>query len=118
MERRRAVEGTRAGIGPQSLAAVPPMSAGTSDALPAAMLTKNKNHEIKDRFAQLKHRVEARRQELLAKLSGLKADTRKEAAASRDAVQHTLTELETHIKDGWENLTDAAKEKLNTWLDN
>ncbi len=61
---------------------------------------------------QLKDRVEARKHELLAKYNTLKADTRAEAATTRDKLKKKLDEVEAHIKEGW----DAAKLKLDNWL--
>jgi hypothetical protein len=66
---------------------------------------------------QLKDRINARKHELLAKVAAMKADAREDAAASRDAMQAKLADLEESLKDGWENMTDAVKTKLNKWLD-
>jgi hypothetical protein len=66
---------------------------------------------------ELKNRVEARKHELLAKYNELKADTRKDAGATRDRVKARLDELETHLKNGWDKLTDDVSTKLNQWLD-
>lgn len=66
---------------------------------------------------ELRDRVEARRHELLAKYNELKADTRKEAAEARDSLRARLDEISDDIKDGYEDLSDAVKTKLNSWLD-
>lgn len=66
---------------------------------------------------ELKNRIEARKHELLARLETIKADTRHEAAAARDSIKVKLEELETHLKDGWEKLSDAVKTQLNKWLE-
>ncbi|MEZ4398789.1 MAG: hypothetical protein R3B06_02130 [Kofleriaceae bacterium] len=66
---------------------------------------------------ELKDRIEARRHELMARMSELKADTRKESAEAYAKVKQRLGELEDHLKDGWDNVTDAIKTKLNSWLD-
>lgn len=66
---------------------------------------------------ELRDRVEARRHELLAKYNELKADTRKEAAEARDSLRARLDEISDDIKDGYEDLSDAVKTKLNKWLD-
>lgn len=81
---------------------------GTRDAISPYMLTKSE---------ELKDRVEARRHELLARYNELKADTRKEAAEARDKVKSKLDEITDDIKQGYENLSDAVKTKLNEWLD-
>jgi len=66
---------------------------------------------------ELKDRVEARKLMMMAMLAELKADTRHEAAGARDKLVASLEELETAIKDGWENLTDAVKTKLDEWVE-
>jgi len=66
---------------------------------------------------ELRDRVEARRHELLSKYNDLKADTRKEAAEMRDSLRARLDEISDDIKDGYEDLSDAVKTKLNKWLD-
>jgi hypothetical protein len=70
-----------------------------------------------DKGDELEDRVKARKHELLAKYNELKADTRQEASSKRERVKARLDELEDTLKAGWENLTDAAKAKLNQWLD-
>ncbi|HSK00335.1 MAG TPA: hypothetical protein VK932_03800 [Kofleriaceae bacterium] len=70
-----------------------------------------------DKGDELKDRVKARKHELQSKYNELKADTRKEASAARDRVKARLDELEETLKTGWDNLSDAAKAKLNQWLD-
>ena len=67
--------------------------------------------------SELKDRVEARKHELLAKFNDLKADTRHEAATTRTKLQSKLSELETHLKEGWEKMSDAVKGKLGQWLE-
>lgn len=69
----------------------------------------NKTDELKDR-------VEAKRLELSARLVTLKADTRHEAIAAKDAVMKGLAELEVTLADGWDKVTDTVKTKLNEWL--
>ncbi len=66
---------------------------------------------------QLKDRIDARKLELMAKIAEFKVDARDEAIASRDAMKAKLADLEESLKDGWENMTDAVKTKLNKWLD-
>ncbi len=70
----------------------------------------NKSDELKDR-------IDAKRHELSARLSELKADTRHEAAEARDKIKARLDEVEQYLKDGWERVSDAVKGKLNDWLD-
>ena len=65
----------------------------------------------------LKERVEARVQLLQAKLTELTAKGNVEATDARVSVQRKLDELQESIKDGWDNLNDAAKTRVNRWLD-
>lgn len=66
---------------------------------------------------ELKDRINARKHELQAKLSELKADSRHEAAEARDGISARLRELEDMLKDGWDRVSDATAAKLNSWLD-
>jgi hypothetical protein len=66
---------------------------------------------------ELKNRIDAKRHELSARLSELKADTRHEAAEARDKIKARLDEVEQYLKDGWDRVTDSVKSKLNEWLD-
>ncbi len=65
----------------------------------------------------LKERVEARVQLLQAKLNELGAKTNVEATDARVKVQTKLDEIKDSIKDGWDNLNDAARERVHRWLD-
>jgi hypothetical protein len=66
---------------------------------------------------EFKDRVEARKLAMKAMLVELRADTRHEAALAHDRMAASLAELETTIKDGWDNLTDTVKAKLDEWLE-
>jgi hypothetical protein len=66
---------------------------------------------------ELRDRIEARKHELLAKYNELKADTRRDAADASTRVKAKLDELETHLKNGWDKVSDDVRTKLNTWLD-
>ncbi len=70
----------------------------------------NKSDELKDR-------IEARKHALMAKYNELKADTRHEAAAGRDSLKARLSELEETLKDGWDNVSESVRAKLNGWLE-
>jgi hypothetical protein len=82
---------------------------GPSTAKHPDMLTKS--DELKDRINVKKH-------ELLAKYNELKADANANASGARDKVKAKLDDLEDALKDGWDNMTDAVKTRLNSWLDN
>jgi hypothetical protein len=66
---------------------------------------------------ELKDRIEAKRHELMAKMSEVKADSRKEARDAYDKAKGSLAELEETLKDGWDKMSDVVRSKLNTWLD-
>ncbi|MDX2091972.1 MAG: hypothetical protein SFX73_29180 [Kofleriaceae bacterium] len=66
---------------------------------------------------ELKDRIEARKHDLLSKLHELKADTRREAIEASDVARAKLEELEQYLKDGWTNVSEATRAKLNRWLD-
>ena len=66
----------------------------------------------------LKDRVEARKHELLAKLHDLKADTRTHSSEASVKVKHKLDELELHLKEGWDRMSEATRAKLDSWLKN
>ena len=67
--------------------------------------------------SELKSRIEARKHDLLSKFNDLKADTAHEASKARDAIKAKLDELETSLKEGWDNISDAARTKLHAWLE-
>jgi hypothetical protein len=73
------------------------------------MLSKNE---------QLKDRVSARKHELMSKLKDLSADSRQEGAKTRDAISAKLRDLDDMLKDGWDNVSDTVRDKLNQWLSN
>ena len=66
---------------------------------------------------ELRDRIEARKHELLAKLHELKADGRRDASDAHTRVKARLDELELHLKNGWDKVSDDVRTKLNTWLD-
>lgn len=65
----------------------------------------------------LKDKVQAKQKALEARLAELKADTHEAATQERQKIDQHLSELQTSIKDGWDNLSERASAKLNTWLD-
>ena len=70
-----------------------------------------------EKTEELKNRLEAKKHKLLAKYNELKADTRKEAGEARNRVKARLDQLEESVKTGWDNMSEAAKTKLNQLLD-
>jgi hypothetical protein len=69
-----------------------------------------------EKTEELKNRVEAKKHKLLAKYNELKADTRQEAGEARSRVKARLDQLEESVKTGWDNMSEAAKTKLNQLL--
>jgi hypothetical protein len=67
---------------------------------------------------ELKNRIEAKKHELLARYNELAADARAESVEQRTSIKRKLDELEQHVKDGWEKLTENVSAKLNDWLKN
>ena len=68
----------------------------------------------------LESRIKTRRNDIIARLVALKADTRIETLELRDKLKAKLSELGHIIKegvvDGWASLGDTAKQKLDHWL--
>ncbi|MDY7108535.1 MAG: hypothetical protein SYC29_07840 [Planctomycetota bacterium] len=65
---------------------------------------------------ELRHRVEAKRKMLEARLEEAKADA---AGATNDTMRSLrakLRELDEQIGDGWDSLTEEAAARLNRWL--
>jgi hypothetical protein len=70
--------------------------------------------------ADLESRIQQRRAELIATLVELKADPRLATTEVRDRMKARLSELAHIIRvgvvDGWTNLGDTVKHKLEHWL--
>ena len=71
-------------------------------------------------LADLESRIQQRRGELIATLSWLRADPRLATTEVRDRLKARLSELAHIIRvgvvDGWTNLGDTVKHKLEHWL--
>ncbi|MEO6953959.1 MAG: hypothetical protein ABI321_19310 [Polyangia bacterium] len=65
---------------------------------------------------ELKLRVEARMDELKAKMKTFAADATAGANDQKTQTKSKLDEVQLHIKDGWDKVTDATAAKLNEWL--
>ena len=72
---------------------------------------------MSEKSSELRDRIEARKHELLAKYNELKADSRRDAGEARTRVKARLEELELHLKNGWDKVSDDVRTKLNKWLD-
>lgn len=71
----------------------------------------------KDNVKELKHRVQARRKELEAKLHEKLADAHAGSSEAAEKIKKQLSELKEATKEGWDNLRDSTVDKLNQWLD-
>lgn len=69
-----------------------------------------------DRTNELKARVEAKKKELEQNLAQLKAEAHGEKNDQVERLERQLKELNETIKDGWDNISEAAVEKINSWL--
>lgn len=65
---------------------------------------------------ELKQRVLARKKDLEASLHRLEAEGSDKAKDTAERVKDSLAELETTLREGWDNLSDAAAERVNDWL--
>jgi ACT domain-containing protein len=69
----------------------------------------------------LKERVETRRKELIKQLGELKNSAMADAETTRDAIRKRLSEIGHIVKegvvDGWDSVNDAAKTRINSWLE-
>jgi uncharacterized protein YicC (UPF0701 family) len=65
---------------------------------------------------ELKAKIEAKKQELNAKIDELKDDESKEGQAKKKAAKDRIMELEKELEQGWSNMSDAVKSRLNKWL--
>jgi len=68
------------------------------------------------RTTELKHRVEARRKELEARLHELAADTSASSREAADRVRESLDDLRDQAVERWEELSQAARARLDEWL--
>jgi phage-related protein len=66
---------------------------------------------------ELKHRIEAKRKELEAKLQSLQADAHGDAAEKKKQIQQRLSELDQTLRQGWDDLSEDVARRLNEWLD-
>lgn len=66
---------------------------------------------------ELRLRVEAEKKELEARLARLKVEGTAAANDAAESIEKELKELQTYVRDGWDNLTETAAAKLNKWID-
>ena len=65
---------------------------------------------------ELRNRVEAKKKEIESTLERSKADSRQSSRDQLEAAENKLAELKSVLEDGWDDLSEAAAEKLNKWL--
>jgi 3-oxoacyl-ACP reductase-like protein len=69
----------------------------------------------------LETRIAKRKDELVAKLTELQANAEITAVEARDKIKARLSQLAHVVKegvvDGWANINDATRSKLDRWLD-
>ena len=69
-----------------------------------------------DQISELRHRVQAKRKRLEARLEEARADAREASRRTADTIRAKLGEIDDHLRDGWDDLTDATLGKINAWL--
>jgi len=67
-------------------------------------------------MSELKSRIEAKKKQLEADLLTLKADAQGKTSEAAKRIKAKLAELETLLAQGWGNLNDNVRAKLNDWL--
>lgn len=65
---------------------------------------------------ELKHRVMAKKHQLQQKLETVKAEAHGKSNDEVKRLKSKLDEVDDIVRDGWENLSETAAEKLNAWL--
>jgi hypothetical protein len=66
---------------------------------------------------ELRLRIDAKKKALEARLAKLRVDGTAIANDAAETLETELKELESNLRDGWDNLTDGAARKLNDWLE-
>jgi hypothetical protein len=76
--------------------------------------------EVSEPEANLESRINTRRAELIFKLTELRASVHLDAVEAGDRIKARLSELSHIVKegvvDGWANLGDTVRRKLDSWL--
>lgn len=96
------------------------LDAAPSCRCPAAGIIHAQSEQMTS-TADLKKRVETRKQELIDTLRELKNSTADDAATTRDAIKKRLSELGHVLKEGvvkgWEDVGDVARSRIERWLE-
>ena len=97
-------------------------SSAKPDAAPESPITSNARSELAAVAPEdnLESRTNTRRAELIFKLTELRASMHLDAVEAGDRIKARLSELSHIVKegviDGWANLGDTVKRKLEGWL--
>jgi hypothetical protein len=67
-------------------------------------------------ISELKARIHAKRKQLEADLAKLQAEGHAASNTAQAEIKRKLAELDDHLRDGWDNLSEKAAAKLNQWL--
>lgn len=69
-----------------------------------------------DRTTEMKLRVEAKKKEIEQKLTQLRAEAHGTKNDEIEQLEQQLNEINSLVKDGWDNLSETVVEKLNSIL--
>lgn len=67
-------------------------------------------------FEELKNRVEAKKHEIEAEISRLKADAEAEHRDRIEKLESRIRRASDAVQDGWNDLSDSVVTQLNDWL--
>lgn len=65
---------------------------------------------------ELRNRIESKKHEIQKKIADYKADSSSEKRERIETLQGRLEELEKHVSDGWNDISESVAGKLNEWL--
>jgi hypothetical protein len=92
----------------------PSTQSGTVSATTGALMTMNEN--TTSNREELRNRIEAKRHRLEAEWKQLKADGREAGREREKEIKAQLEELQQHVGQGWDRLSETVAGKLNEWL--
>ena len=65
---------------------------------------------------ELKHRVLAKKHQLQEQLEKLQAEAHGSSKDQEEKLKEKLSEIESLLRNGWDNLSEAVTRRLNDWL--
>jgi translation initiation factor 2B subunit (eIF-2B alpha/beta/delta family) len=74
--------------------------------------------EFASQKEELKHRLEARRQDLLAHIERIKADASEKARQTEASLEERLTRIQKIVRQGLDHMGEDAARRLNEMLKN